>query len=69
MMCALDFILGLLLGSIAASLAAMALSSYREYQRETAAEIQNLKRSLSDTQAMVRRSEMEVRRSGSDHEN
>lgn len=42
MMFALDFVLGLILGAAITALAAMALFSYREYQRETAAEIEKL---------------------------
>ena len=38
MMFALDFVLGLIMGAAITALAAMALFSYREYQRETAAE-------------------------------
>ena len=36
MIFALDFVLGLILGAAITALAAMALFSYREYQRETA---------------------------------
>lgn len=42
MMFALDFVLGLILGAAITALAAMALFSYREYQRETSAEIEKL---------------------------
>ena len=49
MMFALDFVLGLILGAAITALAAMALFSYREYQRETAAEIEKLSIGASGT--------------------
>lgn len=69
MMCTLDFILGLLFGIMITVLAVIVLSSYREYQRKTAEEIGKLNRGLNDTQAAVRRLEMERRRNGNDYEN
>lgn len=53
MIFALDFVLGLILGAAITALAAMALFSYREYQRETAAEIEKLSKRLNETQAMI----------------
>ena len=50
MIFALDFVLGLILGAAITALAAMALFSYREYQRETAAEIEKLSKRLNETQ-------------------
>ena len=61
MMFALDFVLGLILGAAITALAAMALFSYREYQRETAAEIEKLSKRLNETQAMMNQTEMERR--------
>ena len=60
MMFALDFVLGLILGAAITALAAMALFSYREYQRETAAEIEKLSKRLNETQAMINQTEMEL---------
>ena len=51
MMFALDFVLGLILGAAITALAAMALFSYREYQRETAAEIEKLNKKLENSTA------------------
>ena len=67
MMFALDFVLGLILGAAITALAAMALFSYREYQRETAAEIQKLSKRLNETQAMMNQTEMERRIHGNNH--
>ena len=67
MMCALDFVLGLILGAAITALAAMALFSYREYQRETAAEIEKLSKRLNETQAMMNQTEMERRIHGNNH--
>ena len=67
MMFALDFVLGLILGAAITALAAMALCSYREYQRETAAEIEKLNKRLNETQAMMNQTEMERRIHGNNH--
>lgn len=67
MMFALDFTLGLILGAAITALAAMALFSYREYQRETAAEIEKLNKRLNETQAMMNQTEMERRIHGNNH--
>ena len=67
MMFALDFVLGLILGAAINALAAMALFSYREYQRETAAEIEKLSKRLNETQAMMNQTEMERRIHGNNH--
>lgn len=67
MMLALDFVLGLILGAAITALAAMALFSYREYQRETAAEIEKLSKRLNETQAMMNQTEMERRIHGNNH--
>lgn len=67
MMFALDFVLGLILGSAITALAAMALFSYREYQRETAAEIEKLNKRLNETQAIMNQVEMERRIHGNNH--
>ena len=67
MMFALDFVLGLILGAAITALAAMALFSYREYQRETAAEIEKLSKRLKETQAMMNQTEMERRIHGNNH--
>ena len=67
MMFALDFVLGLILGAAITALAAMALFSYREYQRETAAEIEKLNKRLNETQAMINQTEMERRIHGNNH--
>ena len=67
MMFALDFVLGLILGAAITTLAAMALFSYREYQRETAAEIEKLSKRLNETQAMINQTEMERRIHGNNH--
>ena len=67
MMFALDFVLGLVLGAAVTALAAMALFSYREYQRETAAEIEKLSKRLNETQAMMNQTEMERRIHGNNH--
>lgn len=67
MMFALDFVLGLILGAAITALAAMALFSYREYQRETAAEIEKLNKRLNETQAMMNQTEMERRIHGNNH--
>ena len=67
MMFALDFVLGLILGAAITPLAAMALFSYREYQRETAAEIEKLSKRLNETQAMMNQTEMERRIHGNNH--
>lgn len=67
MMFALDFVLGLMLGAAIASLAAMALFRYREYQRETAAEIEKLSKRLNETQAMMNQTEMERRIHGDNY--
>ena len=67
MMFALDFVLGLILGATITALAAMALFSYREYQRETAAEIEKLSKRLNETQAMMNQTEMERRIHGNNH--
>ena len=67
MMFALDFVLGLILGAAITALAAMALFSYREYQRETAAEIEKLSKRLNETQAMMNQTEMERRTHGNNH--
>ena len=67
MMFALDFVLGLILGAAITALAAMALFSYREYQRETAAEIEKLSKRLNETQAMMNLTEMERRIHGNNH--
>lgn len=67
MMFALDFVLGLILGAAITALAAMALFSYREYQRETAAEIEKLNNRLNETQAMMNQVEMERRIHGNNH--
>lgn len=67
MMFALDFVLGLILGAAITALAAMALFSYREYQRETAAEIEKLNKRLNETQAMMSQVEMERRIHGNNH--
>lgn len=67
MMFALDFVLGLILGAAITALAAMALFSYREYQRETAAEIEKLNKRLNETQAMMNQVEMERRIHGNNH--
>ena len=67
MMFALDFVLGLILGAAITALAAMALFSYREYQRETAAEIEKLNKRLIETQAMMNQVEMERRIHGNNH--
>ena len=64
---ALDFVLGLILGAAITALAAMALFSYREYQRETAAEIEKLSKRLNETQAMINQTEMERRIHGNNH--
>ena len=67
MMFSLDFVLGLILGAAITALAAMALFSYREYQRETAAEIEKLSKRLNETQAMMNQTEMERRIHGNNH--
>ena len=67
MMFALDFVLGLILGAAITALAAMALFSYRDYQRETAAEIEKLNKRLNETQAMMNQVEMESRIHGNNH--
>ncbi|MCQ5121786.1 hypothetical protein NE663_05865 [Massilicoli timonensis] len=67
MMFALDFVLGLILGAAITALAAMALFSYREYQRETAAEMEKLSKRLNETQAMINQTEMERRIHGNNH--
>ena len=67
MMFALDFVLGLILGAAITALAAMALFSYREYQRETAAEIEKLSKRLNETRAMMNQTEMERRIHGNNH--
>ena len=67
MIFALDFVLGLILGAAITALAAMALFSYREYQRETAADIEKLSKRLNDTQAMINQTEMERRIHGNNH--
>lgn len=67
MMFALDFVLGLILGAAITALAAMDLFSYREYQRETAAEIEKLSKRLNETQAMMNQTEMERRIHGNNH--
>ena len=67
MMFALDFVLGLILGAAITALAAMALFSYREYQRDTAAEIEKLSKRLNETQAMMNQTEMERRIHGNNH--
>ena len=67
MMFALDFVLGLILGAAITALAAMALFSYREYQRETAAEIEKLSKRLNETQAMMNQTDMERRIHGNNH--
>lgn len=67
MMFALDFVLGLILRAAITALAAMALFSYREYQRETAAEIEKLSKRLNETQAMMNQTEMERRIHGNNH--
>ena len=67
MMFALDFVLGLILGAAITALAAMALFSYREYQRETATEIEKLSKRLNETQAMMNQTEMERRIHGNNH--
>lgn len=67
MMFALDFVLGLILGAAITALAAIALFSYREYQRETAAEIEKLSKRLNETQAMINQTEMERRIHGNNH--
>ncbi len=67
MMFALDFVLGLILGAAITALAAMALFSYREYQRETAAEIEKLSKRLNETQVMINQTEMERRIHGNNH--
>ena len=67
MMFALAFVLGLILGAAITALAAMALFSYREYQRETAAEIEKLSKRLNETQAMMNQTEMERRIHGNNH--
>lgn len=67
MMFALDFVLGLIMGAAITALAAMALFSYREYQRETAAEIEKLSKRLNETQAMMNQTEMERRIHGNNH--
>ena len=67
MMFALDFVLGLILGAAITALAAMALFSYREYQWETAAEIEKLSKRLNETQAMMNQTEMERRIHGNNH--
>ena len=67
MMFAQDFVLGLILGAAITALAAMALFSYREYQRETAAEIEKLNKRLNETQAMMNQVEMERRIHGNNH--
>ena len=67
MMFALDFVLGLILGAAITALAAMALFSYREYQRETAAEMEKLSKRLNETQAMINQTEIERRIHGNNH--
>lgn len=67
MMFVLDFVLGLILGAAITALAAMALFSYREYQRETAAEIEKLSKRLNETQSMMNQTEMERRIHGNNH--
>lgn len=67
MMFALDFVLGLILGAAITALAAMALFSYREYQRETAAEIEKLSKRLNETQTIINQTEMERRIHGNNH--
>ena len=67
MMFALDLVLGLILGAVITALAAMALFSYREYQRETAAETEKLSKRLNETQAMMNQTEMERRIHGNNH--
>jgi len=67
MMFALDFVLGLIPGAAITALAAMALFSYREYQRETAAEMEKLSKRLNETQAMINQTEMERRIHGNNH--
>ena len=67
MMFALDFVLGLILGAAITALAAMALFSYREYQRDTAAELEQLSKRLNETQAMMNQTEMERRIHGNNH--
>ena len=67
MMFALDFVLGLILGAAITALAAMALFRYREYQRETAAEIEKLSKRLNETQARMTQTDMERRILGNTH--
>ena len=67
MMFALDFVLGLIMGAAITALAAMALFSYREYQREPAAEIEKLSKRQNETQAMMNQTEMERRIHGNNH--
>ena len=67
MIFALDFVLGLILGAAITALAAMALFSYREYQRETAAEMEKLSKRLNETQSMMNQTEMERRIHGNNH--
>lgn len=67
MMFALDFVLGLILGAAITALAAMTLFSYREYQRETSAEIEKLSKRLNETQVMINQTEMERRIHGNNH--
>ena len=67
MMFALDFVLGLTLGAAITALAAMALFSYREYQRETSAALEKLSQHLNETQAMMNQTEMERRIHGNNH--
>lgn len=56
-----------MLGAAIAALAAMAVFSYREYQRETAAEIEKLSKRLNETQAMMNQTEMERRIHGDNY--
>ena len=64
---AVSLTVGLILGAAITALAAMALFSYREYQRETAAEIEKLSKRLNETQAMMNQTEMERRIHGNNH--
>ena len=64
---AVSLTVGLILGAAITALAAMALFSYREYQRETAAEIEKLSKRLNETQAMINQTEMERRIHGNNH--
>ena len=64
---AVSLTVGLILGAAITALAAMALFSYREYQRETAAEIEKLSKRLNETQVMMNQTEMERRIHGNNH--